>query len=85
MERKIDTIISGLISRVDSSSKHKAYARATIEKHPRLGKGNKITFKKEEMEYLNPNRNNALVVSIKIINAQVKKVMIDIGSSTDIL
>ena len=36
------------------------------------------------MEYLNPNH-NAFMVSIKMINAQVKRVMIDIDSSTNIL
>lgn len=44
----------------------------------------KITFKEEETEYLNPNYDVALIVSAWMINAWVKKVMIDIGNCIDI-
>lgn len=45
----------------------------------------KITFKKKKVEYLDPNHSDALVVSMRMINAQIKRVMIDTGNSTNIL
>lgn len=39
----------------------------------------------EEIEFLDPNHSDALMDSIRIINPQVKRVIIDIGSSADIL
>lgn len=37
------------------------------------------------MEYFDPNYDDVLVVSIRMINARVKKVMIDIGGFANIL
>ena len=44
----------------------------------------KITFKKEETECFNPNHDYATVVSLRMINARVKRTIIDIGSSANI-
>lgn len=52
---------------------------------PRLEDNSEITFKEEEMEYLDLNYDDALVISMRMINAQVKRVMIDIGSSANTL
>lgn len=51
----------------------------------RQERGAEIIFKEEETEYLDPSHNNALVVSMRMINARVKRVMIITGSSTNIL
>lgn len=40
-----------------------------------------IIFKEEKMEYLDLNYDDALVLSIRIINARVKRVMINIVNS----
>lgn len=40
---------------------------------------------KEEGEYLDPKYNNALVVSLRNTNTWVKRILIDIWSSTNIL
>ena len=45
----------------------------------------KITFIEEETKCLNLNHDDALVVSMRMINALGKRVMIDICSSIDIL
>ena len=37
------------------------------------------------MKYFNPNHDDDLIVSMRMINVQVKRIMIDIGSSIDIL
>lgn len=63
----------------------KTYAQAIIEKHSRAEDNLKITFKKKEMKYLDLNYNDALVVSMRAINTQVKRVMTDMGSSVDVL
>ena len=44
-----------------------------------------ITYKEEEVRYLDSNNDNALVVSMRMINALVKRVMIEIRSSVNIL
>lgn len=75
----------GLVSGGDNTSSRKVYDWATIEKCPRLENNSKITFKDEEMEYLDPNLDNTLVVFVRIINARVKRVIIDIDSFVDIL
>lgn len=41
-------------------------------------------LQEEEIEYFDLNHNDALVVSLRIINTRVKRVMIDIDSSTNI-
>lgn len=45
----------------------------------------KITFKEEKMKYLDPNHDNALVFSVRMINARVKRVVIEIGSFANTL
>lgn len=55
-------------SRGDSSLGHKTYTRATIEKCPRTKGDMKITFKKEERKYVDLNYDNAMIVSVTMIN-----------------
>lgn len=43
----------------------------------------KIIFKEEETEYLDLNHDDALIVFMRMINTQMKRIMIDIGSSID--
>ncbi|URD75670.1 hypothetical protein MUK42_33875 [Musa troglodytarum] len=40
---------------------------------------------KEEMEHLDPNHDNAIVIYLRIINALVKRILVDTKSSIDIL
>lgn len=44
-----------------------------------------IIFKEKKIEYFNPNHDTDLIVSMWMINARVKRVMIDTSGSTDIL
>ncbi|RWW01212.1 hypothetical protein GW17_00035764 [Ensete ventricosum] len=82
MERQIDVIVGGPTVGGDSSSARKAYARAEVQKSPRVQRDPKITFKFEN-EY--PDHEDTLVILTRIANACVKRIMIDTGNSTDIL
>lgn len=44
-----------------------------------------MTFKEKETKYYNLNHDDALIVSVRMINAQVKKIMIDISSFVNII
>ncbi|RRT67847.1 hypothetical protein B296_00007839 [Ensete ventricosum] len=61
----------------------KAYARSSIEKRPKRDRNPEITFRSGNEEY--PDHDNALVISTGIANALVKRIMIDMRSSTDVL
>ncbi|RRT57782.1 hypothetical protein B296_00041862 [Ensete ventricosum] len=61
----------------------KAYARSEVRKRLAHGEDLDITFKTGGEEY--PYHDDALVISIRMVNAYVKRVMIDMKSSTDIL
>lgn len=44
-----------------------------------------ITFKEDKVKYIDPNHDDTQVISDRIINVLVKRVMIDIDSYIDIL
>ncbi|RZR75982.1 hypothetical protein BHM03_00000568 [Ensete ventricosum] len=67
----------------DSSSVHKAYARAVVEKRPRPERDPEITFKPREKEY--SDHNDALVILAYMANDRVERIMVDTRSSTYIL
>ncbi|RWW52500.1 hypothetical protein BHE74_00041079 [Ensete ventricosum] len=83
MEKQINVIIGGPTSGGDNPSACKAYAQTTIQKRPRQEPFPEITFRSREEEYL--DHDDALVISTRIANARVKRIMVDTGSSTDIL
>ncbi|RRT70170.1 hypothetical protein B296_00031976 [Ensete ventricosum] len=78
VKRQVDIIVGGLATGGVSSSTRKAYARAEVQKRPRAYGDPGITFKSES-EY--PDHDNALVIMTRIVNARVRHIMIDIGSS----
>ncbi|RRT63122.1 hypothetical protein B296_00000877 [Ensete ventricosum] len=65
-----------------SSSTRKAYARVEVQKRPRPRGDPGFTFDFES-EY--PDHDDALVITACIANACIRCIMIDTGSSTDIL
>ncbi|RRT38283.1 hypothetical protein B296_00044712 [Ensete ventricosum] len=83
VEKQIDVIFGGSASDGDSSLARKAYARSKVGKRPTYDEDLDITFKSGGDEY--PCHDDVLVISIRMANAYVKKVMIDTRSSTDIL
>ncbi|XP_009391097.2 uncharacterized protein LOC103977328 [Musa acuminata AAA Group] len=83
VERQVDVIIGGPAAGDSSSSARKSYARSSVEKRPRPELEPEISFGAEEGE--RSHHDNALVISVQIANARVKRVMVDTGSSADIL
>ncbi|RZR75055.1 hypothetical protein BHM03_00048691 [Ensete ventricosum] len=61
----------------------KAYARSEVGKWPAHNKDLDITFKSRGEEY--PCHDDTLVVSIRMANAYIKRIIIDTRSSADIL
>ena len=45
-----------------------------------MGDDLEIIFKEEEMKYFDPNHDDDLIVSMRMINVQVKRIMIDTKS-----
>ncbi|XP_064966990.1 uncharacterized protein LOC135613906 [Musa acuminata AAA Group] len=83
IERQIDINFGGPAADDNSSATRKAYARSAVEKRlwPELEP--EITFGAKEVEC--SHHDNALVISIRIANTRVKRVMVDIRSSADVL
>ncbi|RWW33227.1 hypothetical protein GW17_00002072 [Ensete ventricosum] len=72
IEKQIDVIFDG-----------PAYARSEAGKRPLHHEDLDVTFRSEDEEH--SSHDDALVISIRIANAYVKRVMIDTRSSADIL
>ncbi|RRT31862.1 hypothetical protein B296_00053430 [Ensete ventricosum] len=83
VEKQIDVIFGGPASGGDSSSTRKAYARSEVGKRSAHDEDLDITFKSGGKEF--PCHDDALVISIRMANAYIKRVMINMESSTDIL
>ncbi|RWV84609.1 hypothetical protein GW17_00053664, partial [Ensete ventricosum] len=83
VEKQIDVIFGGPASGGNSSSARKAYARSEAGKRPLHHEDLDVTFRSEDEEH--SSHDDALVISIRMANAYVKRVMIDTGSSADIL
>nr|XP_009392512.1 PREDICTED: uncharacterized protein LOC103978443 [Musa acuminata subsp. malaccensis] len=83
VERQINVISGGPAANGSISTTRKAYSRSTVEKCPQPELEPEITFRAGEVE--RSHHDDALVISIRIVNARVKRVMVDTESSTDVL
>ncbi|RWW82860.1 hypothetical protein BHE74_00008655 [Ensete ventricosum] len=70
IEKQIDVIVGVLAFDGDCASGRKAYARTVMEKCPRKKDEPNITFEVGETKY--PNHDDALVVSVRIANANFR-------------
>ncbi|RWV97513.1 hypothetical protein GW17_00039690 [Ensete ventricosum] len=70
-------------SKGDNKSGHKAYAGVVVMKCPCRGEELEITFEAGEAEY--PYHDDALVISVRITDAWVQRVIVDTGSSVIVL
>lgn len=55
VENHINIIFDGCASRGESFLGRKAYAYASLGKHPRTKEGLRIVFRKEDVEHLDPS------------------------------
>nr|XP_009402072.1 PREDICTED: uncharacterized protein LOC103985945 [Musa acuminata subsp. malaccensis] len=83
VERHIDVITEGPTARGTSMSGRKAYARSVRIDAPQRGPDPKVAFPPKDVKP--PEHDDALVIMARVANAQVRRIMIDTGSSADVL
>ncbi|XP_009405170.2 uncharacterized protein LOC103988354 [Musa acuminata AAA Group] len=83
VESHIDIITGGPASGGISMSGMKAYAHSARDDTPRRGPDPQVAFSPEVVE--RSEHDDALVIMARIANAQVRRIMIDTGSSADVL
>ncbi|MCI12290.1 gag-pol polyprotein, partial [Trifolium medium] len=86
----VNTIAGGFAGGGESSSARKRYVRHTVHeicsiRYPTLPKIPEISFNAEDGRDVMPHDDDPLVIQVQILNCDVKRVLIDSGSSADIL
>ncbi|KAK4409696.1 hypothetical protein Sango_0042600 [Sesamum angolense] len=93
-KERVIAVISGGPTGGDSANARKALARATMENHWQAPiqvynvnseNQEEISFNSQDMDPMRNQNNDALVISATLANFLVKKVLVDSGSSADIM
>ncbi|XP_065015433.1 uncharacterized protein LOC135642878 [Musa acuminata AAA Group] len=83
VERHIDVIAGGPASGGISISRRKAYARSARADAPQRSPDPEVAFPPEGAK--RSGHDDALVITTRIANTQVRRIMIDTGSSANVL
>ncbi|KAK2393494.1 hypothetical protein QL285_055433 [Trifolium repens] len=86
----VNTIAGGFAGGVESSNARKQYVRRSVFEakfvgHTSISPTPDLSFTKEDKKEVMPHDDDPLVIQVQILNCDVKRVLIDSGSSADIM
>jgi hypothetical protein len=86
----VNTIAGGFPGGGESGAARKRYVKrsdfeANFKGHTSIAPVPDISFTKEDKQGVMPHDDNPLVIQVQILNCDVKRVLVDLGSSTDIM
>jgi hypothetical protein len=86
----VNTIAGGFPGGGESGAARKRYVKrsdfeANFKGHTSIAPVPDISFTKEDKQGVMPHDDNPLVIQVQILNCDVKRVLVDSGSSTDIM
>jgi len=88
-KQTLNTILGGFAGGVESSASRKNYARQIMfideGSHGFAEKSSDITFSAKDFKSVVPHDNDPMVITLQILNWNIKRVLIDTSSSADIL
>ena len=88
-KQTLNTILGGFAGGVESSASRKNYARQIMfideGSHGFAEKSSDITFSAKDFKSVVPHDNDPMVITLQILNWNIKQVLIDTGSFVDIL
>ena len=85
IKHQANVIVGGPTVGESSSSIRKSYTRELQSKKFHLNGDQPTEFREKETEHLDPEHDDALVISLKIADALVERILIDTKSSVNIL
>ncbi|WJX56883.1 hypothetical protein P8452_42497 [Trifolium repens] len=86
----VNTIAGGFVGGGNSNNARKRYVRKSkresgVVGHISFPPAPDLSFSPKDATYIVPHDDDPLVIQVQILNCDVKRVLIDSGSSTDIM